>query len=392
MDIQDIPQSSKMIRQQSRTYQQASKAIQDNLKKHLENNDFNLSDSDEESDDDSEKIQRLIDRYANSSGLYLEKDLVSSVVDGLKNVLSSSSCLICISTVKKNDQIWSCDNCYNSFHINCVQKWAKDSIYQQKVQLEDDPNRVAKEKEIRWTCPKCRQGYLPSQIPKEYLCYCKKVRDPKFDPWNTPHSCGEICGKTLEGCNHKCLLLCHPGPCPACPQTVSVKCHCGKGKASVKRCYNSQWSCGAPCGRKLNCKVHVCQATCHPGDCPPCTKTSVQSCVCGKVKEPRACSSPEFKCGEKCGKLLSCTHHSCDIVCHDGPCPPCPLSLDRYYYYNIPSRGYTCTSGHVHVVRAVTNLVALKLHQRVETRVESCWRVEVIIVLKGDILKKYKIR
>ena len=47
--------SPKMIKQpQRRTYEQASKAIQDNLKKHLENNDFNLSDSDEESDDDED--------------------------------------------------------------------------------------------------------------------------------------------------------------------------------------------------------------------------------------------------------------------------------------------------------------------------------------------------
>ena len=325
-----------MIKQKHRSYQQASQAIQDNLKRHLEKNDqFNLSDSDEElSEDDSDKITKLINGYtaAGPGAGKLESKFVQSLVENLKDVLSSSSCLICISSVKKTDSIWSCQNCYNSFHINCIQKWAKDSIFQQKNQLEDDPDRHSKEKEIRWTCPKCRNGYQQSAIPRDYFCYCKKVRDPKFDPWNAPHSCGELCGLSLSGagCEHKCLLLCHPGPCPPCPQTVSISCHCSKARPTVRRCYAKLWSCGEPCNRKLNCNVHVCPEICHEGPCPPCTKTSIQSCNCGKVKEPRACSSPDYKCEEKCGKRLSCSHHSCDVICHSGHCPPCPLTLQRF--------------------------------------------------------------
>ena len=126
-----------MLRQQSRTYEQASKHIQDNLKKHLEKNDnLDVSDSDEESDDDNEKLQRLIDGYSNSSGGGdLDSDFVKNVVAGLKNVLTSTSCLICISSVKKNDAIWSCENCYNSFHINCIQKWAKARTLNQGQEL-----------------------------------------------------------------------------------------------------------------------------------------------------------------------------------------------------------------------------------------------------------------
>ena len=202
-----------------RTYEQASKAIQDNLKRHLENNDnLSLSDSDEESEDNTEQIQRLIDGYTRSNSSALDKDFLKNVVDGLKNVLNTS-CLICISSVKKNDAIWSCSNCFNSFHINCIQKWAKDSIYQQKVQLEDDPDRVAKEKQILWTCPKCRHGYSPTRIPRDYVCFCGKVDNPAFDPWILPHSCGENCKKPLHPkCGHVCLILCHPGPCPPCPK------------------------------------------------------------------------------------------------------------------------------------------------------------------------------
>lgn len=45
-----------------------------------------------------------------------------------------------------------------------------------------------------WFCPKCRKEYdSRSEFPDEYFCFCKKVRDPPFDPWITPHSCGEAC-------------------------------------------------------------------------------------------------------------------------------------------------------------------------------------------------------
>ena len=65
------------------------------------------------------------------------------------------------------------------------------------------------------------------------------------------------------------------------------------------------------------------------------------------------------------------------------------LSTGRILYENIqPWSGHTCTSGCVLVVRAATNLVVLKLLPRVETRVESCWRVEVTIVLNGNIKRR----
>ena len=123
-----------MMRQKNRTYEQASKHIQENLKKHLEKNEnLDVSDSDEESDDDTDKLQRIIDGYSNSSGGKLDSDFVKNVVVGLKNVLTSTSCLICISSVKKTDAIWSCDNCYNTFHINCIQKWAKARTLKRRI-------------------------------------------------------------------------------------------------------------------------------------------------------------------------------------------------------------------------------------------------------------------
>ena len=180
---------------------------------------------------------------------------------------------------------------------------------------------------MSWTCPKCRTSKTPSQIPQEYRCYCGKEREPQFDPWQTAHSCGSLCGRALGGCGHKCLLLCHPGPCPPCAVTVSTSCHCGASRPTTRRCYSAAWACGGTCRKTLSCGSHQCEAPCHPGECGPCGKTSIQSCSCGKTKGARACSSPQYKCGTPCGKLLSCKHHSCDLICHSGPCPPCPLSL-----------------------------------------------------------------
>jgi transcriptional repressor NF-X1 len=35
-------------------------------------------------------------------------------------------------------------------------------------------------------------------------------------------------------------------------------------------------------------------------------------------------------CGKICGRSLPCgpteNRHSCKIMCHSGPCPPCPLT------------------------------------------------------------------
>ena len=325
-----------------RSFQEASKEIQENLKKHLEKQHESLpSDSDEESGDeehDSELITRLLSRYNGT-----DSEVVAGVVENLRNSLHSAVCLICISSIKKTDSIYSCSSCYTSFHLQCIQRWAKDSIFILKQQLEDDPDRVEKEKSLCWTCPKCRTSKTPREIPQQYRCYCGKERDPRFDPWVTPHSCGELCGRALAGCGHKCLLLCHPGPCPPCPVTVSTSCHCGSSRPTVRRCYSSAWSCGGKCRRTLTCGEHQCGDVCHPGDCGPCTKTSVQSCSCGKTRGARACASPQYKCGTPCGKLLSCGHHSCDVICHAGDCPPCPLSLDRFCPCGKTSIRLSCT-------------------------------------------------
>lgn len=120
------------------------------------------------------------------------------------------TCLICISRVKREAAVWSCYECYCVFHLDCIQRWSKDSIFQQK-QILESPIQIRKVT-LTWACPKCRSDYKLDDIPEKYLCFCKKTVEPKLQTFLAPHSCGELCGKELKpNCGHKCLLLCHPG-------------------------------------------------------------------------------------------------------------------------------------------------------------------------------------
>ena len=58
--------------------------------------------------------------------------------------------------------------------------------------------------------PKCRREYQQKSYPTYYYCYCKKVRDPKYDAWSVPHSCNQRC-ENVKSCGHACKTLCHPG-------------------------------------------------------------------------------------------------------------------------------------------------------------------------------------
>ena len=81
-------------------------------------------------------------------------------------------------------------------------------------------------------CPGCRKPSPTTLRAMQYRCFCRKVREPEWNRRDTPHSCGEVCGKQLrragdksEGgdkCVHKCVELCHPGPCPPCNANIKM--------------------------------------------------------------------------------------------------------------------------------------------------------------------------
>lgn len=161
------------------------------------------------------------------------------------NALQSggATCLICLERIKGSDPVWSCRRaCHSVLHLLCIQSWARQAgppstqpgpLPGQAGAPASQPGTSARPP---WQCPMCRTDYEGGGIPREYLCFCGKVLDPPFDPWITPHSCGELCGRALGSqCHHKCTLLCHPGTplAPALVHPVVVLVLEGKGFATL---------------------------------------------------------------------------------------------------------------------------------------------------------------
>lgn len=87
------------------------------------------------------------------------------------NLLQVASCLICLSGIKRLQAVWNCRLCYTSFHLVCIQQWAKDGIQSRNYVLSEAlfPGVVSK-----WTCPKCRIKYERADTPTVYQCFCGK--------------------------------------------------------------------------------------------------------------------------------------------------------------------------------------------------------------------------
>ncbi len=82
----------------------------------------------------------------------------------------SEMCIICLSTLKSMEAIWSCGQCYCVFHLSCIHSWAHDSLHTRSRALSTTlfPNQAQ-----LWSCPKCRRDY--STIPSHYMCFCGKL-------------------------------------------------------------------------------------------------------------------------------------------------------------------------------------------------------------------------
>ncbi|KAG9453430.1 hypothetical protein H6P81_006334 [Aristolochia fimbriata] len=299
---------------------------------------FSFSDSDSDSGNEATGASNLalhdsiFRAYLETSGNSLPD--LSKIRSFLHSSRSGAlSCLICLEKIRPIDPTWSCSSsCYAVFHLLCIQSWARQAS---AVAAERAAARLSRAhfpaapESSDWHCPKCRFEYTKSQIPRLYLCFCGKVENPALDPWTLPHSCGEVCDRPLRGdCAHRCLVLCHPGPCPPCPKLVTHRCFCG-AREEVRRCNLKSFSCNEVCSRLLECGIHHCSQSCHEGSCPPCRKKGLHHCFCGKKEELRECCDGKFRCDLPCDRMLGCGKHSCNRGCHAGPCGDCPLQGKR---------------------------------------------------------------
>ncbi|XP_046470529.1 NF-X1-type zinc finger protein NFXL1 isoform X1 [Neodiprion pinetum] len=291
------------------------------IERHMVTHPMVESSSDEEDETGQEILEQAVGKVLTSyqdQGGDPEK-ILSYLADTFQS--NGAVCLICISSVKKTDAIWSCTMCYSFMHLPCIQHWIRDSLAYKR-------DRGISQ---LWACPKCRTEYAEDEAPQHYECFCGKTRDPSYQPWCVPHSCGEACGKLLQPkCGHSCVLLCHPGPCPPCPKMVSSKCYCAKSAPRPRRCNAKEWSCGAVCSRNLKCGKHTCREMCHSGECPPCPEKVSATCHCGNKTELRPCFDTVWRCDKPCRKSLSCNVHVCQDVCHlPGDCGDCLTAKNR---------------------------------------------------------------
>uniref|UniRef100_A0A336MJV8 CSON002769 protein n=1 Tax=Culicoides sonorensis TaxID=179676 RepID=A0A336MJV8_CULSO len=315
----------------------ASKILKNNSKQNTfkkQTND-NSKPKKKDSYESSDEEDSIIPEVLNDVFKNVKTEFNALSIESLTNAFNFGAvCLICISKVKRIDPIWSCSNCYTFLHLNCIQRWANDSLAQKRIAqelAEGYYNNLGeyipkKIKQLEWNCPKCRQCYPPEEIPRHYLCFCQKQYDPVDQEWILPHSCGELCMKKLD-CNHSCLLLCHPGKCPPCPQVVTVSCECQISPPKTIRCFEKKWNCYKKCGKKLDCG-HICESTCHEiNKCPPCNKKRVQKCNCGNLSQERYCYEPPLRCNKICNRFYSCNAHKCEKLCCDGNCGSCIKGL-----------------------------------------------------------------
>ncbi|XP_010082577.1 PREDICTED: transcriptional repressor NF-X1-like, partial [Pterocles gutturalis] len=103
-------------------------------------------------------------------------------------------CMVCCEVVRIVAPVWSCQNCYHVFHLNCIKKWARS------------PASQAEDGNSGWRCPACQNA--STQVPKTYTCFCGKVHNPEWNRNEIPHSCGELCGKKRQclDCPHLCNM------------------------------------------------------------------------------------------------------------------------------------------------------------------------------------------
>ncbi|GLI68797.1 hypothetical protein VaNZ11_013294, partial [Volvox africanus] len=123
--------------------------------------------------------------------------------------------------------------------------------------------------------------------------------------------------------------------CPKCRSTYPAtdiprhyKCFCGKVTNPEFDAWVTPHSCGEICGKPLSDGCgHTCLLLCHPGPCPPCPLVVDAGCYCGRKHLKRRCGHHDYSCEDTCSARLDCGHR-CPDVCHPGDCAKCRVMGD----------------------------------------------------------------
>ncbi|KAJ9591018.1 hypothetical protein L9F63_027774 [Diploptera punctata] len=220
---------------------------------HIKQGDYDSSSEEEELESDN-ILGSVLKNYSQVGGT--SEDLGRTqrfLEDAFQS--GAASCLICIASVKRNDPVWNCVECYCFFHLTCIQRWAKDSVAHQKQALEDLPRENAVFnfnglecakfellRSLHWSCMKCRRhDYEQNDNAKASvsLFLWGRLRIHIFiHPWLVPHSCGETCGRTLSSQYVDITVFCSAtlGLALHVQKMVKTMCFCGNEAPKLQRC------------------------------------------------------------------------------------------------------------------------------------------------------------
>jgi transcriptional repressor NF-X1 len=140
--------------------------------------------------------------------------------------------------------------------------------------------------------------------------------------------CPQPCLKELR-CEHKCQQICHTDECAPCTENVEVNCCCGRTKFK-KLCYErdaEELLCDRVCHTNLNCGRHECGSRCCSGEKKATERlSSKKKQRIAQSLDPRTLEhdiEAEHICTRVCGRPLKCGNHTCEELCHRGPCSTC---------------------------------------------------------------------
>lgn len=110
--------------------------------------------------------------------------------------------------------------------------------------------------------------------------------------------CDRPCSRQ-HSCGHEVLHNCHSeATCPPCTVLTQRWCH---GKHELRKavpCYVTEISCGLPCNKPISCGQHKCITICHSGPCEKPGHQCTQPCATPREMCGHICAAPchEGKC------------------------------------------------------------------------------------------------
>lgn len=299
-----------------------------------EDSDTDATESGDELSDDDSDTDSDLDEPVDES---LASTIVQEIDEGIY------VCLVCTFEIDRHSEIWSCQNCYRVYDIDCIRDWAirGSSTTDQK----------------QWRCPSCNIEH--KKLPSAFTCWCGRVNNPSSDAL-IPFSCGNPCNKKYPHCVHSCSSVCHPGKHPECGAMGPVmNCKCGKHKQQLPCLvtpYKVGWSCGTKCETVVCGFGHTCPAgTCHLGFCAPCSENVSVRCYCGGSKQtakctkviPKRCFEKENRELEFVGATLcddvTIQYFDCNVHFEELECLPLPQEIPLCKF--APERVKSCYCG-----------------------------------------------